>query len=80
MGNWDNDQFDDDDCDSDDSPADTIRCNNCGTSIYEDSVRCPHCGWYVTADTSIWSGRPGWWILLGLAGIVAAIVAFALFR
>ena len=79
MGNWDSDQFDDD-FDSDDSPADTIRCNNCRASIYEDSVRCPHCGWYVTDETSVWSGRSGWWILVGLVGIVAAIVALVLFR
>ena len=80
MGNWDNDELDDaDDFDSNDSSDDTILCKNCGASIYEDSVRCPHCGWYVTSDTSVWSGRSAWWILLGLAGIAAVIVGFMLF-
>jgi DNA-directed RNA polymerase subunit RPC12/RpoP len=60
--------------DSDDQAADTIRCSQCGASIYEDSVRCPHCGWYVTPDTSPWSGRPVWWILLALVGIAALLV------
>ncbi len=81
MGNWDNDEQDAaDEFDSSDSPNDTIVCQNCGASIYEDSVRCPRCGWYVTSDTSAWSGRSIWWILLGLAGIVAMVVAFILFR
>ncbi len=76
-----NDELDDtDDFDSVDSPGDTIVCNNCGALIYEDSVRCPHCGWYLTSDTSPWSGRSRGWILLGLLGIVALIVALMLFR
>ncbi len=57
-----------------DDEGGTIRCSQCGASIYEDSVRCPHCGWYVTPDTSPWSGRPAWWILLAVAGIAALIV------
>lgn len=79
MGKWQDHEFDDFDSDdevSDDSLAETVRCPNCGAEIYEDAVRCPHCGWYVTADTSPWSGRPRWWILLGLLGTIAAILAF----
>jgi DNA-directed RNA polymerase subunit RPC12/RpoP len=70
------DDLDDDAFDDEGSElaSDTIRCAQCGVSIYEDAVRCPHCGWYVTPDTSPWSGRPFWWILLALAGIAALIV------
>jgi DNA-directed RNA polymerase subunit RPC12/RpoP len=76
---WREHEFDDPDDDAfedegSDAEGDTIRCQQCGASIYEDSVRCPHCGWYVTPDTSPWSGRPAWWILLAVAGIAALVV------
>ncbi|OHB72868.1 MAG: hypothetical protein A2V70_04460 [Planctomycetes bacterium RBG_13_63_9] len=75
------DEFPDDDGDDDydddnydDGPAETLPCGQCGAEIYEDAVRCPACGAYVTHNASIWSGRPPWWILLG---ILAAILALA---
>ena len=82
MSNWREHDVDDPDYDDDsgdeDQTADTIRCTQCGASIYEDSVRCPYCGWYVTPDTSPWSGRPLWWILLALVGIAALVVTLLL--
>ncbi len=70
-GDFDNDDFDDDDS------TETVPCPECGAEVYEDAVCCPACGTYITADNSIWSGRPGWWILLGLLGILAVIVVLA---
>ena len=67
----DEDQFDED-------RDDTMPCPSCGAEIYDDAVQCPVCGEYVTADTSPWSGRPTWWILLGVAGVAAVIVVLAL--
>jgi hypothetical protein len=61
----------------DDDLSQTAPCTNCGAEIYEDSVRCPVCGTYVTGDTNPWVGRPKWWILLGVLGVVAAVVALA---
>lgn len=71
------DEPDDDDNPVDDDEAEslTVSCPSCGAEIYEDAVACPNCGTYVTADTSVWSGRSGWWIVLGLLGIVAVILA-----
>jgi hypothetical protein len=73
------DEFrDDDDCPEEDDADDlseTIPCPECGAEVYEDAVRCPRCGTYITADTHPWSGRPVWWILLGLVGVVAVIWA-----
>ena len=63
------DEFDDDDS------ADTVACPHCGAEIYEDAVRCPVCEDYVTHDAHGFSGRPFWWLLLGLAGVVATILA-----
>ena len=66
-----------DDGDLDDDLSLTAPCPECGAEIYEDAVRCPKCGSYVTHRTTLWSGRPGWWILLGLVGIVSAILGLA---
>ncbi len=64
-----------DDYDEDDS-SELRPCPECGAEIYEDSQQCPVCGNYITFGSSgAFSGRPVWWILLGLAGIVALIAA-----
>lgn len=65
----------DEDDQFDDEASETIACPVCGAAIYEDTPRCPVCGEYVTYSTSPFSGKPIWWILLGLLGSVALIVA-----
>ncbi len=69
---------DDYESDVDWDDADVLPCPNCGAEIAEDSVRCPICGEYVAFGTSVWQGRSWWWILLGLVGIAATIVALGL--
>jgi len=69
----DDDEYPDED-DLDDQLTDTVPCPQCGAEVYEDTVACPCCGTYVTVKTGIWSGRPVWWIALGLLGLVAVIV------
>ncbi len=59
----------------DDSESDVVPCPACGADIYEDAEQCPVCREYITHDTSTWSTRPTWWILLGIAGIIAVIIA-----
>ena len=66
-----------DEMDADDL-TETVSCPECGVKVYEDAVRCPSCGVYVTHDTSVWSGRPAWWVVLGLLRILAAVLALAL--
>jgi hypothetical protein len=61
----------------DDDETETVPCPECGAEVYEDALQCPVCGNYVTHDTSVWSGRPGWWVLLGLVGVLAAIAVLA---
>lgn len=66
---------------SDDELSETVSCAQCGTEIYEDAFQCPVCGAYVTGDSrrgAAWSGRPGWWIVLGLLGILALIAMLVL--
>ena len=62
-----------DDLDGDDESL-TLPCPECGADVFEDAVQCPVCGNYITHSTSVWQGRPGWWIVLGLLGVVALIL------
>lgn len=63
--------------DSDDEETATIVCPHCGTDVYEDAEYCPVCDNYITttSSASAFSGRPLWWILLGLAGVAATLAA-----
>jgi ribosomal protein S27E len=62
--------------DDDDSESLTISCPECGAEVYEDAVRCPVCDNYIVAGGhgSLWAGRPAWWIILGMAGIIAVVL------
>lgn len=55
-----------------------VPCPECGADIDEEAPQCSLCGHYVTHETSFWSGRPAWWILLGVLGIVAMILVLVL--
>ncbi len=70
---------DDEDFGNDDSDDDSevLPCPSCGFTVYEDSPWCPSCGQYVTFPSGaagVWSGRPAWWILLGILGVVATLI------
>ena len=67
----DDDEFDDGE--EDDLESSLIECPKCGVDIYEDAVRCPLCGEYITRTHSIWQGKPLWWKVIGLLGIIAII-------
>ena len=73
-----NDEYPEED-DVDDELTETIPCPRCGAQVYEDAPQCPVCGAYITSDTSVWSGRPVWWMVLGLLGIATVLVVLALF-
>lgn len=64
--------------DNDWDDSDFTACPNCHAEIAADSVRCPICGEYLIASTAIWNGKSWWWILLGLMGIAATVVALSL--
>ncbi len=68
----DDDYYDDDQ--HDDESSETLPCPNCGAEIYEDAEHCPRCGEYVTLRGSLWAGRPIWWIILGILGILATLI------
>jgi hypothetical protein len=60
----------------DDGESLTISCPECGAEVYEDAVRCPVCDNYIVAGGhgSLWAGRPAWWIIMGMAGIIAVVL------
>jgi hypothetical protein len=64
----------------DDDGSETVSCPECGADVYEDAEQCPVCGNYLIRDTHPLrdSSRPLAWLLLGLAGIAAVIVALLL--
>lgn len=61
---------DDDDESLDDA---TMPCPSCGAEIYDDAEQCSVCGEYVISSTSPWTGKPWWWICLGLIGVLTVL-------
>lgn len=64
--------------DDDWDEADVLPCPSCGAEIAEDSICCPICGEYITFSSSPWAGKSWWWVLVGLLGVVATVVALSL--
>lgn len=71
-------EYPDDDLTDDWQETDLVTCPNCQAEISEESVRCPICGDYVTLKSDLWQGKSWWWILVGLLGMAATIIALAL--
>ena len=66
------------DSESDDESTPEVPCPNCGRSIYSESERCPYCGEPVEhAGSPIWLGKPAWYVLLGVLGVIAVLVAMS---
>jgi hypothetical protein len=61
--------------DHDDDESRAKPCPMCGMDVYEDAEQCPLCGeWFTRQPGSAWRGKPMWWIVLGLLGIIAVIM------
>lgn len=68
-----------DDYDSDDDweESDVVPCPHCGADVFDDAMRCAVCGEYVTRRSNAWQGKSWWWILLGMLGIAATVLALS---
>ena len=64
----------------DDQAGELVPCPHCGLEIYEEALQCPHCGDYVVHRSSIWAQRPTWWVVIGLLGVLATLLALTLGR
>jgi predicted amidophosphoribosyltransferase len=61
----------------DDSAAETVPCPACGADIYEEAEQCPVCGEYVVHNSSALAGKPGWYLLLAVLGVIAVIASLS---
>ena len=75
MNEWEEDP--DDDWPEDDGESEVVACPNCGADVYEEAEQCPSCGEYIVHGSSLWDGKPLWWVLLGIAGVIAVIVVLS---
>lgn len=59
----------------------TITCPECGADVYEDAEQCPACGHWITHSetptANAMQGKPTWYVLLGILGIVAVILVLS---
>ena len=70
-------EFSEPDEQEDEDVSETRACPSCGAAIYEDAEQCAACGDYVVFSEPALSGWPWWFVLLGLAGIVAVILTLS---
>ncbi|TWT55774.1 hypothetical protein KOR42_25850 [Thalassoglobus neptunius] len=53
----------------------TVPCAGCGSPMYIDADVCPVCGEFQidSASASPLSRKPAWYVVLGIAGVIATI-------
>ena len=60
------------------SPMDKLRVfPACGAEVYEEAPQCPVCGEYMIHETRVLVGKPVWYVLLAILGIVSVIVVLS---
>lgn len=57
--------------------TDVLPCPACGTEVYEEAQQCPACGEYILRHISPFSGKPLWYVLLGLVGVGAVVLVLS---
>jgi len=69
-----NDEPYDDDLYQDDADSEPQQCPECNAEAHSLADVCSQCGhFFIDEPVSVWANRPGWWIALGLLGIIAVI-------
>lgn len=68
---------DDSDFDEDDSDP-VVECTACGEEMYDDAEQCPACGTWITRDSRELAGKPGWFLWVMVAIIVAVVASIFL--
>jgi hypothetical protein len=72
---WEDSDWDEGADDDDSTPV--VECPQCGREVYEEADQCPACGEFFVPDTRVWTGKPWWWAVLGLAGVIAVIIVLS---
>jgi hypothetical protein len=76
---WDDSQEpDEDDWPESDEDSIAVSCPECGGEVYEDADLCPHCGNFLeqTLEHPM-SNKPLWFVVLGLLGLLATLLALS---
>jgi len=54
----------------------TISCPECGFELHEEVEMCSNCGYFLEDGSSHpLSGRPAWFVVLGILGVLATLAA-----
>ena len=81
-GWWKRGRSPDDDLDDENAVEDAddetvITCLHCGEDVFDDAEQCPACGsWIVRDRRASLAGKPSWFVVLGLVGVLLAILTW----
>jgi hypothetical protein len=71
------DELDDEDLEEEDADGETvIRCPHCGEEVYDDAEQCLACGSWITGEERAWTGRPSWFVVLGVIVALLTILTW----
>lgn len=62
---------------ADDDGYETVRCSGCGKDVYEESPQCPYCGHFITRSRSPLAGRPSWYVICAVIGVLVTVLVLA---
>ena len=68
------DDLDDENEEDDADGETTIPCPHCGEDVFDNAEQCPACGMWLVADRRPLTGRPRWFVVLG---VVVALLTIA---
>jgi len=70
------DDLDDEHAEEDADGQTVIPCSYCGADVFDDAEQCPACGWWFVRDRRPLTGKPSWFLVLGLVGGLLAILTW----
>jgi predicted RNA-binding Zn-ribbon protein involved in translation (DUF1610 family) len=69
-------EFDVDEVSEDADDETVIPCPHCGEEVFDDAEQCPACGTWLVRDRRALTGKPSWFVVLGVVGALLAIVVW----
>jgi hypothetical protein len=69
-------ELDDEDLVEDADGEMVIPCPHCGEDVYDDAEQCPACGSWITGEERAWTGRPSWFVVLGVIVALLTILTW----
>jgi uncharacterized protein (DUF983 family) len=69
-------ELDEEDIEADADEETTIPCPHCGGDVFDGAEQCPACGSWITGDQRAVTGRPSWFVVLGVIVALLAILTW----